>query len=606
MAVAPRKLYWITAGIFLLIVFLSYHKSSLGTSYAGTDQTNQQQQLDTTTGKNGAQRGGNSGTPYDGNGKDTSQKYDDNDSDDDDTDKSGLYGPGTGDNKNNGDDGADSDSVTPTNTAELDPTTPSTPGKYDTLVLIPSSWTQMQNRQWVRQTVFGIKDNLKPCRKMDGRIIYKFYIHGHSTWQKSNIHSAEYMQAQVRNLHVEFMEYNDHYFDNRTVTDRHAVWGDALAWAVGTFIPEEQIEVEKVLIFDSTTVVDLPKMEAAVKALGSNPQGFLYTWGEGIPFASMVSYNVAELVVKDRETIKKTHKLIDIFTAATLYFTNPNPTFKVYKGQAQLWASDVGQVSVTSQAVGQVYQLEDWTPIVQKLAIQPTPACVSDPNRIKNIALLTSSYIYVDMCMAEASLPSAENKRLYASKHGYDFVARAAEFAQEEFRGRRLVWGKIGAIQKVLPYYEWLFWMDMDAVVANMDQDLRDIIRQAEERSQTDEEISLIVAKPVRDKMLNAGVMLIKNTDWTRRFFNEVQTKVDWYSRSSYEQAAIWEVMNDPKWASGVYLFDKDDHTMNTFPKNYNEKDFIIHFAPASCPADPVMEALDKIKKGQSALGVGI
>ncbi|KAG0285286.1 hypothetical protein BGZ98_005572 [Dissophora globulifera] len=338
----------------------------------------------------------------------------------------------------------------------------------------------------------------------------------------------------------------------------------------------------------------------------ANPNGFIHTWGEPTPFAGMVSFNVAQKIVQNRVLIKQNHNLVDLFTAATLYFTNPAPTFKLGKSPAQLWASDLGQLSPSSEVVGQVYQLEDWMPIVEKLAVSTTAPCATDVNRIKNIALLTSSYIYVDMCMAEASLPSAENKREYATKHGYDFVARAAEFAQEEYRGRRLVWGKIGAIQKVLSHYEWLFWMDMDAVVADLDKDLRDIIRIAEESKESEgQELSLIVARPKRDKMLNAGVMLIKNTDWSRRFLNVVQTKVDWYRKSSYEQAAIWEVMTDPEWSSGVYLFDGDDHTMNTFPKLYEEGDFIIHFAPAGCPSVPVLEALRLIKAGQSALGVG-
>lgn len=109
---------------------------------------------------------------------------------------------------------------------------PNTSKQYDTLVVIPSSWTQFQNRRWVRDTVFGIKDNLEPCKKYDGRIIYKFYIHGHSTWLRSGIHTAQFMQAQVRDLHAEFMEFNDWTFTNTTVTKRHEIWGDALAWAV--------------------------------------------------------------------------------------------------------------------------------------------------------------------------------------------------------------------------------------------------------------------------------------------------------------------------------------------------------------------------------------
>ncbi|KAF9436794.1 hypothetical protein BGZ76_002978 [Entomortierella beljakovae] len=484
---------------------------------------------------------------------------------------------------------------------------PNTSNQYDTLIVIPSSWTQMQNRRWVRDTIFGIQNNLEPCKKNDGNIIYKFYIHGRTTWQKSGFHSAQFMQAQVRDLYAEFMEFNDWEFTNSTVTDRHTVWGDALAWAVNTYIPKEQIKVDKVLIFDSTTLVNLPVLEDSVKKLvGSN--GFVYIWGDNsTPFATMVSFQVAQQIMNNRATIKENHPLVDLMTAATLYYTNQPQNFEVKKADGKLWESDIEQIQPTELVVGQVFQQEDWIPIAQKLSIQPTPTCATDPKRKSNIAVLTSSYIYADMCMAEASLLSAENKRVYAAKHGYDFVARSAEFAQEEFRHRRLVWGKIGAIQKTLPHYEWLLWMDMDAIVAN-DKDVRAIIRMAEERKdREDYEISLIVARPVKDKMLNAGVMLIKNTEWSHRFWSEVQRRKDWYNRSpSYEQGAIWDVMNEDKWKSGVLLFDRDAHTMNTFPSYYGEGDFIVHFAPAGCPAVPVIEALNKIKDGASVLGVGV
>ncbi|KAF9909401.1 hypothetical protein BX616_011189 [Lobosporangium transversale] len=609
MAVQAKKLYLITAVIFILVIVLSYHKSSNSPSYGSNKEVDnnkypQQQQQQQ---QQHQQQG-------DGQG-DTSHNYDDNDRDYD------IKKPSTPSQPSS------APSSVKTVTEPTVVTEPNTSGKYDTLILIPSSWTQIQNRQWVRQTVFGIKNNLTPCKKYDGKIIYKFYIHGLSSWLKTRIHSAEYMQGQVRELYAEFMEYNDHVFINKTVTDRHAIWGDALAWAVETFIPEQNIKVEKILIFDSTTIVNLPKIEESVKAsMSASMTGFVQTWGgesvvpttpsrpadlstsiTAVPFAGIASYDIAEQIVKNRVAIKENHHLLDIFTAATLYFaSNPtSATVKAIKGPAQLWVNEIELVDATSQAVGQVYQLEDWIPIVEKLSVLPTPACAVDLNRKKNVAVLTSSYIYFDMCMAEASLPSAENKRMYAAKYGFDFVARAAEFIQEEFRGRRLVWGKIGAIQKVLPHYEWLLWMDMDAVIANMEKDVREIIREAETKSQSGQEISLIVAKPVKDKMLNAGVMLIKNTDWTRRFFNEVQTKVGWYRKSSYEQAAIWDVMTDPRWAPGVYLYDKDDHTMNTFPKYYAEGDFVIHFAPAGCPSVPVLEALRKIKDGESVLGVG-
>ncbi|KAF9331591.1 hypothetical protein BG006_005557 [Podila minutissima] len=507
-----------------------------------------------------------------------------------------------------------------TGSSSLDPTTPNTSRRYDTLVVIPSSWTQMQSRRWVRETVFGIRNNLEPCKKHDGRLIYKFYIHGRSTWLRTPMHTAQFMQAQVRDLYAEFMEFDDYHFANKTVTDRHTIWDDALDWAVNKFVPAEAITVDKVLIFDSTTLVNLPKLEDTVLSASSKgtSQDILHSWSEtdtatninNKPFAAMLSFPTAKTILSVATQIKAQHVNSSLVEGAMLYYTRPTqrPTFQIVKGEGQLWTSDIDQVQPSTVVVGQVYQQEDWQPLAEKLSIRPVAPCAVDKSRKDNIAVLTSSYIYVDMCMAEASLPSAENKRAYAKRQGYDFVARSAEFAQEEFRGRRLVWGKIGAIQKVLPHYEWLLWMDMDAIVADIDKDVREIIHKAEEASEhEDAEISMIVSRPLKDKMLNAGVMLIKNTDWSRRFFNEVQRRRSWYHRSpSYEQGAIWEVMQEDRWKSGYLLFDRDDHTMNTFPKYYDDGDFIIHFAPAGCPAVPVLEALGKIMNGESAKGVGI
>ncbi|KAG0217779.1 hypothetical protein BGX33_009658 [Mortierella sp. NVP41] len=495
-------------------------------------------------------------------------------------------------------------------------TVPNTSGQYDSLIIIPTSWTQLQNRAWVRETLFGIKNNLEPCAQYNGHIIYKFYIYGQSTWLKSGIHTAQLMQAQVRNLHGEFMEFDDWHFTNRTVEDRnrHAIWGDALDWAVNTFVPQEKVKVDKVIIFDSTSVVNVQKLESVAKqslAGEAASKGLVHTWGDTptSPFAALISFPVAQDIVKNREIIQETQPALDLVTAATLYYNSQLvESVKVQQAEGHLWEGDIDQIPTTSAVVGKVHQLEDWIPVAQQIAVQPTSPCAVDLERKNKIAVLTSSYIYVDMCMAEASLPSADNKRIYAEKHGYYFVARAAEFAQEEYRHRRLVWGKIEAIQKTLRHYQWLLWMDMDAIVANLDQDVREIIRKAEELNKAKEnEVSIIVAQPPKDKMLNAGVMLIKNTEWSKKFLSEVQRRKGWYQRRpSYEQGAISEVMQDPLWSSGVYVFDGDVHTMNTFPVYYEQGDFIVHFAPAGCPAVSVLEALRNIQSGDSIVGVGV
>ncbi|KAG0044633.1 hypothetical protein BGZ83_010148 [Gryganskiella cystojenkinii] len=518
---------------------------------------------------------------------------------------------------------------------------PNTSDRVDTLIVIPSSWTQIQNRKWVRETLFGIKDNLEPCRLSSssagerGKILYKFYVHGQAAWAKTSKHSAEYMQSLVRELYGELVEFEDLVATN-TTTPVIAVWGDALAWAVDTFIPNEKITVDKILIFDSTAIVNLAKMEKAAQSItDTTAAGWIHTWGWSkitrgidpklltatltrttVTYAAMFPYMTLQHLLEHKKEILERYPTLDLVSAAAKIYnvaSESSATIKVVSDEGEFWRSDIDAISGSLTVVGSVHQSDDWFPIAAKMEIQPITAhCNQNPDRSKRIAVMTSSFVYVDMCMAEASLPSAENKRLYASLHGYDFVARGAEFAQEEQRQRRIVWGKIGGIQKVLPHYEWLFWMDMDAVVVDLNKDLREIIQKAQNQRSVlggllaEEEISLIVAKPTKDIMLNAGVMLIKNTDWSKRFFNEVQKRKYYNNYSpSYEQAAIWEVMREPEWSSGVEMFDKDEHTMNTFPDFYEPGDFIVHLAPAGCPAVPILETLKRIKNGQSVLGVG-
>ncbi|ORX58074.1 hypothetical protein DM01DRAFT_1333748, partial [Hesseltinella vesiculosa] len=207
-----------------------------------------------------------------------------------------------------------------------------------------------------------------------------------------------------------------------------------------------------------------------------------------------------------------------------------------------------------------------------------------------SLAVVTSSFIY-DACMEPSATRAAINKRDYALKHGYSFVARSAEFAQEAIRGeRKTVWGKVDVIEKVLPKYEWLFWLDMDAVIMNQDRALEDLLQDVKQRypggaQAFDDNIDLVIARPHRDPMINAGVFLIRNTPWSMQFLRQVQKTTGWFQKGpSYEQGAMWDIMRQPDNEPHVFLLDRDDHTFNTFPTYYQPGDFVVHFAPTSVP----------------------
>lgn len=295
------------------------------------------------------------------------------------------------------------------------------------------------------------------------------------------------------------------------------------------------------------------------------------------------------------------------------------------------WENNVESVHIEDSVVTHVYQDSEFAELVAWTSLKPSTVCyprksafkgtqptldaldddedlladededtttgLSETNNNNNttaatedkpsIALMTSSFIYDDNCMEPSATMAAMNKRKFALRHGHSFVARSAEFAQQ--RGRKTVWGKVDAVEKVLPKYDWIFWMDMDAVIMNQEHSLFELLDDLRARypggaEAFDANVDLIAAKPRGDPMLNAGVFFLRNSPWSMQFLRDVQGVTEWYNKgSSYEQGAMWQVMNLEQNAPHIFLLDGDDHTFNTFPKRYQPGDFIVHFAPDKC-----------------------
>lgn len=281
------------------------------------------------------------------------------------------------------------------------------------------------------------------------------------------------------------------------------------------------------------------------------------------------------------------------------------PLFINNKDRFQVWRNVVESLPDMTITVSDVYQDSDFTTIATAFKIGAASLC--KPLEKASIAVVTSSYIYPDSCMEASASLAADNKREYAMKHNYAFVARSNEFVQQDVRTekRRPVWGKIDAVQKVLPKYDWIFWMDMDAVIMDPEQTVQGILddlRQKYDKGPRDFEnnIDLVIAKPKRDKMINAGVFFLRNTEWAQTFLNKVQETTEWFNRGpSYEQGAMWDIIQLPGFKEHVLLLENDDHTFNTFPSLYVSGDFIVHFAPDKCPGPAVLNGLEAAKRIQ-------
>ncbi|KAI8050135.1 galactosyl transferase GMA12/MNN10 family-domain-containing protein [Gilbertella persicaria] len=414
--------------------------------------------------------------------------------------------------------------------------------KHNYLIVIGTEAQFESRRKLIRANYFGIQDNLKPIT-LD-HVKYQFLVYGgtpHSDTPERRLFETEKMEFDDISLLPAEKSFNQ----------------DTVVKWLG------KKEYDYVIIQDPHSFVDIHRLIQKIETEPSVKQ-----WGNLDQGVVVIGLNNGPI--------------------------NPLAT--------QLWENSIESVDTSYISIQHVYQDQDFTNLVQLYQVKPLSSLTGN----QSIAVITSSFIY-DKCMEPSGTRASLNKRDYATRHGYAFVARSSEFAQQAMRPdqRRTVWGKIDAIQKVLPKYEWLLWLDMDAVVMNQAQSVESLLHTLESYyNGTDfNEIDFIVVRPGTDKMINAGVFLIKNTAWSAQFLRDIQARQEWYRQGpSYEQGAMWDVMREEKYIRKTLFLDRQNHIFNTFPKFYEEGDFIVHFAPDKCPNAATLKGLaaaDKIKSGQ-------
>jgi hypothetical protein len=143
-------------------------------------------------------------------------------------------------------------------------------------------------------------------------------------------------------------------------------------------------------------------------------------------------------------------------------------------------------------------------------------------------------------CMALAMPLGHAVNRAYAAAHGYGFIASAR--VREEGRRRHAVWGKINALQHFAQDAQWTLFLDLDAVVTNPAIPLSHF-------TEAHPGAELLVVQPLGppggggDPMLNAGVILVKNTAWSAAFWAAVQALSPICASFPHEQGAMWMVI---------------------------------------------------------------
>lgn len=179
----------------------------------------------------------------------------------------------------------------------------------------------------------------------------------------------------------------------------------------------------------------------------------------------------------------------------------------------------------------------------------------SPNNLIENGANPTKTIVISHYTLDNSYIRSAiENHRDYTSKHSYDYWFRNGNIDNGYFYYQAstykvfhlgLYWQKVQMLKDVSEMrkedgsyrYDWIFWVDGDAVFADMNKSIEDFKK--EEGIEND--FFVIARDP--NTCLNAGVFLMRNNEEGRDFLKFLIDSFPYYKDGLPEQTAIEDIL---------------------------------------------------------------
>jgi hypothetical protein len=122
----------------------------------------------------------------------------------------------------------------------------------------------------------------------------------------------------------------------------------------------------------------------------------------------------------------------------------------------------------------------------------------------------------------------------YGHRWGWDLILSAEDLAE----GRPPAWGKIRLIRELLEIYDWVLWLDADAIFVDPYADVMGVVR-------PDKDLYLVEHRwgsPVQH-VPNTGVMLIRSSAWSRMLFDRIWDEESLVSHPWWDNAALLEIL---------------------------------------------------------------
>ncbi|KAK3267727.1 hypothetical protein CYMTET_23735 [Cymbomonas tetramitiformis] len=220
----------------------------------------------------------------------------------------------------------------------------------------------------------------------------------------------------------------------------------------------------------------------------------------------------------------------------------------------------------------------------------------------KRFTILTA---YTDEISAYAER-STLNKQLYGLRHRYDVIVERRPFTS----GRHPSWEKISLILKHLRSTEYLLWMDADTLIMNAETNLESIVSSIDSRVECEmwacQDQALLNAEDWKASnyngipsgyLLNAGVMLFRNTSYVNNFLQDLwalgddprylSQRYDMYLDRKpasdptrgwpWEQGAFWEILTNSSKARQRMCMSYQRFNVLTNPSESWEDNFVFH-----------------------------
>ena len=137
---------------------------------------------------------------------------------------------------------------------------------------------------------------------------------------------------------------------------------------------------------------------------------------------------------------------------------------------------------------------------------------------------------------------AATNHLEYSNKHDYSYLKQIVK--NSDYPDWHPTWIKIDVILKTLPLFDYIVWIDADAVFVNLDIKIEDFI---------DDGIDLVLTKSEMDKTTgnvwtntNTGFMIWKNSEWSLNVLKTLWENPDRYRFDFFhEQSRLDELLLD-------------------------------------------------------------